>query len=204
MRVPVERPAHRPRRPRPLGEAGEAVGDRVAHEAVHRHPGLGPHAVRRDEVDPAPVEARDQAADAAVADEDVRAPSQPGERHAGLARETHGDQRLFGRAHLGQEIGRSPHPERRERGEGRLPAHAVLAERRAKGLGEVHRGMLPHSSPGAGRRDASYRSPSEISARAWTSNGRPGMAETEPKPRVAYSVPVRFRRLSRNRTRRSS
>lgn len=49
-----------------------------------------------------------------------------------------------------------------------------------------------------------YRWPNPISARAWTSNGRAGIADEEPKPRVSYSVPVRLRRLSRNRTRRTS
>ena len=46
--LPWTAPPDRAGRARPLGEAGEAVADRVAHEAVHRDAGLGADAVGGD------------------------------------------------------------------------------------------------------------------------------------------------------------
>ena len=47
MRVAEDRAADRPRRARPGFEAGAAVSDRPAHQAVDRHRGVGPDCARR-------------------------------------------------------------------------------------------------------------------------------------------------------------
>ena len=193
MRVAVDGAPHGARRAGPLGEAGEAVADRVTDEAVQGDPGLGPDAVGGERLDAPAMPAHDQAPDAGVTDQDVRAPAEPRQGDARRAREPQRREGLVGRPHFDQEVGRTPDPERREGGEGRLPPHAVFPERRAQRLGEVHHGMLPRQ-----------RRPKPSSARKDASNGRAGIADTEPKPRVAYSVPVRFRRLSRSRSRRTS
>ena len=75
--VAVDGAADRARRARPRREAGEAVADRVAHQAVHGDAGLGPDAVGRGRRDGAAVPAHHQAAHAQVADEQVRTAPEP-------------------------------------------------------------------------------------------------------------------------------
>ena len=87
-------------------------------------------------------------------------------------------------------------------------ARAVAGRPPAAGAGQAapRASRRPRSATcsGGSAAEPSQRRPKPSSARKDASKGRAGMADTEPKPRVAYSVPVRFRRLSRSRSRRTS
>ena len=82
MGIAVDGAAHRPRGAGPGLEAGAAVRDCPAHQAVDRHAGIGADEIASDHVDPAAARTDDQTGHAAIGHEHVRSAAEHGDRHA--------------------------------------------------------------------------------------------------------------------------
>ena len=126
--LPWMRAADRARRAGPRLEAGQAVPDRPAHEAVDRDAGVGAHAVRRPSASiVAAARPHDQAADAGVGDEHVRAAAEHRHAHA-RRRARRRTSTISRRARLDEPVRRTADLEGRQRRERRVAPHAIGAE----------------------------------------------------------------------------
>src|SRR5262245_31639668 len=139
MRVAENRTANGTRRSGPRFEASRTVDNRPADETVNRDGGIGAHA---DPVHPrnlAALRMHDEAFDAGVGNQHIRAAAEERDRHTRLARDVERGDDLIAAAWLDKPFRWSAHPEGCEHAERDVLADALATKLALEFAGKVVR-----------------------------------------------------------------